>query len=149
MSHEHKTEQDWQAYSTLLTLWKDENPIKTIKLQFLLATNAGLLGFLQLGGGLVPENILLLWGGFILNLIWTLSLGRTSLFQKVWKHKLDTIAHHHPNDTRFQILDIQAAERSAPAWLRILGGVSSKYYLIGAPVGMALAWLLAAVFVSR
>lgn len=132
-------EQDLDSYNTLLTLWQAENPIKTIKLQFLLATNAGLVGFLSLADS---NATLLAAGGVALNIIWTFSIGRTSLFQKAWKNKLDEIALHHPNDLRFQILDTKTAEASAPVWLRILGGVSSRYYLMGAPVGLALAWLL-------
>ena len=131
-------EQDLQTYTTLLTLWQSENPIKTIKLQFLLATNAVLIGFYTLS----DQQILLTTSGVILNFIWTLSIGRTSLFQKAWKNKLDEITQRHSDDARFQILDIANAEASAPSWLKILGGVSSKYYLIGAPLGLMLAWVV-------
>jgi len=139
------TEQDLQNYNTLLQLWQAENPIKTIKLQFLLATNALLLGMFHLSGGMLTDTTILATGAVVLNLIWTLSIGRTSLFQKAWKNKLDDIALRYPNDVRFQVLDITAAENNAPTWLRILGGVSSKYYLLGAPVGMAIGWLAIAL----
>ena len=147
MSDDEQTRQDLQVYSTLLGLWKAENPIKTIKLQFLLATNAGLVGFIQINGGMISDNLLLMLGGFVLCVIWTLSIGRTSLFQRVWKNKLDVIAHRYPADSRFQILDTRQAEDTAPGWLKILGGVSSKYYLIGSPVLFAIGWLLAALTV--
>jgi hypothetical protein len=153
-------EQDLQTYSTLLTLWQAENPIKTIKLQFLLATNAILLGFFQLSGGIISNNystsmigntadpVFLALGGFALNLIWTLSIGRTSLFQKAWKNKLDDIARRYPDDSRFQILELREAEAQAHAWLRMLGKVSSKYYLLGAPMGFGTAWLFIALLAN-
>lgn len=132
-------EHELHSYNKVLELWQAENPIKTIKLQFLLATNAGLVGFLSLSSG---SAAMLAVAGVVLNIIWTLSIARTSLFQKAWKNKLDEIALRHLTDARFQILNIKEATASAPAWLRILGGVSSHYYLIGAPVGLAFAWLL-------
>ena len=134
----NSVEQDLQAYNTLLTLWQSENPIKTIKLQFLLATNAVLIGFFTLAD---QNTLLLSVAGAMLNFIWILSIGRTSLFQKAWKNKLDVMAQRHADDARFQILDIKNAEAKAPAWLKLLGGVSSKYYLMGAPVGLMLAWI--------
>jgi len=137
-SQNSQTEGDLQTYNTLLRLWQAENPIKTIKLQFLLATNAGLLGFLSLQN---DSTTLLAAGGFVLNIIWLLSIGRTSLFQKAWKNRLDDIAQQYRDDARFQILDITSAEKCAPAWLRIIGGVSSRYYLLGTPAGLALVWL--------
>jgi hypothetical protein len=148
MSDEHRVQHDLQVYQQLLQLWQAENPIKTIKLQFLLASNALLLGFLQLNGGLVSDNRLLMVGACMLNVIWTLSLGRTSLFQKAWKNRLDDIAGQYPRDPRFHILNIKDAEQRAPGWLRTLGGVSSKYYLLGAPAGLALAWLVTALLVN-
>lgn len=144
MSTNAQIEIDLQTYNTLLGLWQSENPIKTIKLQFLLATNAILLGFLFIGGGFIAPHLYLPVGACVLNIIWMLSIGRTSLFQKAWKNKLDVIAQQYPDDARFQILHIRSAEAQAPAWLRVLGGVSSKYYLLGAPCLFATAWLWAA-----
>ncbi|HEC18072.1 MAG TPA: hypothetical protein ENI97_01870 [Gammaproteobacteria bacterium] len=137
-----QTEQDQHTYRELLQLWQAENPIKTIKLQFLLASNAGLLGFYALAENNV---VLLASGGALLNLVWTLSIGRTVLFQKAWKNKLDAISARHRDDPRFQCLDLRAAEESTPCWLRIVGGVSSRYYLLGAPAGLGLAWLILAL----
>ncbi len=137
-----QTERDLEIYNTLLQLWQAENPIKTIKLQFLLASNAGLLGFLSLQN----DNLTLLaTGGFVLNIVWLLSIGRTSLFQKAWKNKLDDIAQQYPDDARFQVLNITFAEKRAPVWLRVIGGVSSRYYLLGTPAGLAVAWLTIAM----
>ncbi len=148
MSDNRQRERDLQRYHQLLDLWQAENPIKTIKLQFLLASNALLLGFMQLSGGLVASNRPLMLGGFVLCLLWTLSIGRTALFQKAWKIRLDEISRRYPDDELFQLLDQRQALMQAPAWLRLLGGVSAKYYLLGAPLGMALAWLLAAMIVG-
>jgi hypothetical protein len=89
----------------------------------------------------ISENYLLAFSGFVLNLIWTLSIGRTSLFQKAWKNKLDSIAQRYPDDQRFQILDLSKAESEAPSWLRLLGKISSRYYLLGSPVAFSIAWL--------
>lgn len=141
MNEHSNIDQDLECFHALLTLWQAENPIKTIKLQFLLATNAILLCTLHLGGGLAMDNTLLGIGGFALNLVWTLSIGRTSLFQKAWKNKLDDLARLHSNDARFQILNIKQAETQAATWLRLCGSVSSKYYLLGAPVTLSLIWL--------
>ncbi len=145
MTDNTQRERDLQIYRQLLHLWQTENPIKTIKLQFLLASNALLLGFMQLSGGLIVANRPLMLGGFALCLLWTLSIGRTALFQKAWKIRLDEISRRYPDDEYFQLLDQRHALAQATVWLRLLGGISAKYYLLGAPVGMALAWLLAAI----
>jgi len=138
-------ERDYETYRRLLDLWSDENQIKTTKLQFLLVVNAGLLAVVQLGGGLAAANLPVLLAGALLCLVWTLSIGRTVLSQKAWQRKLATLALAHADDPRFQILDTQEAERAAPGWIRVLGGVPSKYYLLATPVGFGLAWTVAAV----
>ena len=70
MSGDRQVEKDLHSYNTLLNLWQAENPIKTIKLQFLLVTNALLIGFFQVCGTAMPERIadssLLAIGGFVL-----------------------------------------------------------------------------------
>ena len=137
-------DQDWHTYQQLLQLWQAENPIKTIKLQYLCLTHAVLLGALHLSGGIIASNRLLMLGAAVLCLVWTLSIGRTALFQKAWKNKLDAIARRHPDDDRFHLLQLKEAEAQAPRWLQLLGGVSSKYYLLGTPVVCACAWLVAA-----
>lgn len=136
------TQNDLQAFSMLLDLWKSENPIKTTKLQVLLAVNGVLLSVVQFNDGFVRKNLPLFLTGFVLCLIWTLSIGRTCLFQKAWKISMEKIAARHADDPRFRILETEASKREAPFLLRTFGGVSSKYYLLGAPFVFALGWLL-------
>ncbi len=145
MTDSNQTQQDLQAYTALLNLWKDENPIKTTKLQVLLAVNSALLTVVQINGGLVKDNLLIMLAGFVVSLVWTLSIGRTALFQKVWKLKMDRIASRYPDDARFQILQTKAAIGKAPMLLRAFGCLSSKYYLLAAPLIFALAWLASAL----
>lgn len=145
MPDERHRERDLQAFNALLALWKDENPIKTTKLQVLLAVNSGLLAVAQINGGLVADNLLIMAGGFVVSLVWTLSIGRTCLFQKVWQIKMKHIASRYPDDPRFQILQTEHGVRNAPALLRALGSVSSKYYLLATPLVFTLAWLLAGI----
>ena len=82
MTDNEETKSDFEAFAMLLDLWKSENPIKTTKLQVLLAVNGILLSVAQLNGGLVSENLPIFLAGFVLCLVWTLSIGRTCLFQK-------------------------------------------------------------------
>ena len=134
-------QQDLQVYQAYLQLWQSENPIKTNKLQILLLTNAILVSALHLAGGLIAQNALILIGGALFSLVWILSIGRTSLFQKVWQIKAQTIAQRYPGDARFAILDTKQSLYACPAWLRALGQVSSKYYLLGTPFLLAMSWL--------
>jgi len=134
---------DLAAYGQLLRLWSKENSIKTIKFQVLLATNAGLLAVVMISGGFAHDNWPLYLGGVFLSLVWTLSIGRTVLFQKSWKVRLLSIAERHPDDIRFHVLDANETIRHLPLWLRMIGGVSSKYYLIGTPIMFCVGWLLA------
>jgi hypothetical protein len=140
-------EKDYQAYKTYVQLWKDENPIKTNKLQVLLIVNGLLVSALQVAGGFSAENWFLFLAGAVFSFIWVLSIGRTSLFQKIWQFKAREISDRYPEDQRFSILDTAEAMKEAPAWLRILGGVSSKYYLLGAPVLFFLLWIAALIYV--
>ena len=147
MTEDKQTKRDVEAFSMLLDLWKGENPIKTTKLQMLLAVNGILLSVVQLNGGFASENLPLLLAGFVLCLVWTLSIGRTCLFQRAWKIKMLKLASQHIGDHRFEILDTDAAKREAPLWLRAFGGVSSKYYLLASPFVFAIGWLLATIYV--
>jgi hypothetical protein len=140
------TQRDYDTYLRLLDLWSKENPIKTTKLQVLLAVNGALISVVHYNGGFVASNLPLFVAGAVLSLVWTLSIGRTVLFQKAWQHKMQTIADRYPDDPRFQILDTRDAERAAPDWLRVLGGVSSKYYLMASPVVFSLAWLVGLLY---
>lgn len=142
-----RTEADRQAFSQFLDLWSKENPIKTTKLQVLLAVNGILVSVVQLNGGFVDENLPLYLAGALVSLIWTLSIGRTALFQKIWRRKLEAIAERHQGDVRFEIFDIKEARNQLPLWLRIFGGVSSKYYLLCAPFVFFLLWLFAGIYV--
>lgn len=147
MTNNEKTKSDLEAFSMLLGLWKSENPIKTTKLQVLLAVNGLLLSVVQLNGGLVLNNLPLFLAGFALCLVWTLSIGRTCLFQRAWKIKMLEIAEGHTGDPRFEILETDAAKQKAPMWLRAFGGVSSKYYLLASPFVFAVGWLAVIFYV--
>jgi hypothetical protein len=140
-------EKDYQAYQTYVQLWKDENPIKTNKLQVLLIVNGLLVSALQVAGGFSAENWFLFLAGAVFSFIWVLSIGRTSLFQKIWQFKAREISDRYPEDQRFSILNTAEAMKEAPTWLRILGCVSSKYYLLGAPVLFSLSWVAALIYV--
>lgn len=141
MTENEDKKRDLEAFAMLLDLWKSENPIKTTKLQVLLAVNGVLISVVQLNGGLVPKNLTLFITGFVLCLVWTLSIGRTCLFQRAWKIKMLKIAEGHTDDPRFEILDTDAAKRAAPTLLRVFGGVSSKYYLLASPFVFAIGWV--------
>ena len=147
MTDSEETKSDYEAFAMLLDLWKSENPIKTTKLQVLLAVNGILLSVAQLNGGLVSENLPIFLAGFVLCLVWTLSIGRTCLFQKAWKIKMINIAKGHDGDPRFHILETDDAKRAAPFWLRAFGGVSSKYYLLASPFVFAIGWLVVTIYV--
>lgn len=138
---------DYIAYKAYVDLWSAENPIKTNKLQVLLVVNGLLVSALQLGGGFSVANWPLFLAGSVLSGIWILSIGRTSLFQKAWQTKALELAKKYPTDPRFQLLDTAAAEATAPGWLRFLGAVSSKYYLLGAPVFFSVTWAVGLIYV--
>lgn len=140
-------ETDYIAYKAYVDLWSAENPIKTNKLQVLLVVNGLLVSALQLGGGFTTDNWPIFVAGALLSGIWILSIGRTSLFQKAWQTKALVFAKKYPGDPRFQLLDTAAAEAAAPGWLRFLGAVSSKYYLLGAPVFFSLTWAAGLVYI--
>ena len=144
-----KEEKDYEAYKAYVNLWISENPIKANKLQVLLVVNGLLVSALQIAGGFVPENWFLFLAGAVFSFIWILSIGRTSLFQKVWQIRANEIAAKptYARDPRFQILDTDKTEKHAPGWLQVLGSVSSKYYLLGAPILFSLAWGIALLYV--
>lgn len=142
-------EKDYEAYKTYLELWKSENPIKTNKLQVLLVVNGLLVSAMQIAGGFKTDNWFLFLAGAAFSFIWLLSIGRTSLFQKVWQIKCKSIAEkeEYKDDPRFQAFNTESEERKAPAWLRSVGSVSSKYYLLGAPLLFSLIWLASLLYV--
>jgi hypothetical protein len=140
---EDETGKDLSNYTALVALWQGENPIKTLKLQVLLAVNAGLIAVVVLNGGLVAVNAPLCACGLFFSLIWTLSIGRTVLSQQAWKIKLGDICARHPGDARFSLLETRDAERRVTPWLRAVGSVPSKYYLVAGPAGLTVVWLMA------
>jgi len=147
--NQERSDHDYAAYRRLLALWAAENPIKTSKLQFLMLTNAVLITGFTLNGGLLRDNWPICLGGTLLSCVWLVSIARTTLFQKVWQIKLRELAEGHPGDARFGVHDTGAAVRRARhsnPLLRACGGVPSKYYLIAAPLVLALAWAAALLF---
>jgi hypothetical protein len=140
---DQKAERDFESYKLLLNLWAKENPIKTTKLQWLLAVNGLLASALVLAGdGLIPDRWLLYAAGVAFNAIWTVSLGRTALFQQAWQAKLRELRDRYPDDPRFSILETAAYRARAPLIVRIFGGVPSSWYLVLSPVIFAMIWLI-------
>jgi len=138
---ERQVELDYETYKSLLDLWAKENPIKTTKLQVLLAVNALLVSAVNISGGLHPEQWYVYLAGAIFSFIWLVSIGRTSLFQDVWQIKIAEVQRRHPGDPRFAILDTAAAQQRARPLLRYFGAISSKWYLLFSPLVFALVWL--------
>lgn len=142
-------DKDYETYKQLVSLWMSENPIKTNKLQVLLVVNGLLITAVSVSGGFVAKNWPIYLGGALLSLVWVLSIGRTSLFQKIWQAKIRKLAGKYPKDSRFQLLEESAALRElkrSDKFLRVVGAVSSKYYLIGAPFAFCVAWLLVLLY---
>lgn len=135
-----RVERDYSSYRLLIDLWARENPIKTAKLMVLLATNALLISAVSVAGGPVPKNWPICLTGAAFSLVWAFSLGRTSLFQGGWRLKIREIAARYPEDERFQVLEAAGERERSPLILRVMGGVPSGYYLLGAPIFLCLAW---------
>lgn len=138
----NEVEKHFEIYKQLINLWAQENPIKTNKLQVLLIVNGLLLTAVNVSGGFIAKNWPIYFGGAVLCLVWVLSIGRTSLFQKIWQVKIFQLAEKYPDDDRFQIHNYREDIKKTPKFLRVMGGVSSKYYLVGAPFVFGLGWLL-------
>jgi len=139
-------DRDYESYKQLLDLWARENPIKTNKLQVLLVVNGLLLSAVSVSGGFAQRNWPIYLGGAVFSLVWVLSIGRTSLFQKIWQVKINELARKYKDDDRFHIHDKTPHIQKTPKFLRIVGGVSSKYYLIGAPFVFCISWLCLFVY---
>jgi hypothetical protein len=142
-----QSEKDYIAYKAYVDLWAAENQIKTNKMQVLLLINGLLVAALQVTGGFHIANWPLFMAGSVFCAIWVMSIGRTSLFQKVWQAKARELANTYAGDNRFQLLDTNAAELAAPRWLRFLGAVPSRFYLLGTPVVFSLAWAGGLVYI--
>ncbi|MGE5832112.1 MAG: hypothetical protein ACM3X8_04265 [Methanomicrobiales archaeon] len=136
---------DYASYRILVDLWAAENPVKTAKLLALLVVHALLIVAMTLGGGLVPRNWPVCLAGVAFSLVFVLSLGRTLLFQEAWRLKIRALASRYIGEERFQVLETAEAQRDAPPLLRILGGIPSVYYLLGAPLLLLASWLVALV----
>jgi hypothetical protein len=143
--HDRQTEIDYETYKRLLELWSRENPIKTTKLQVLLAVNALLVSAVSVAGGIAANRWYVFATGALFSAIWMFSIGRTSPFQDVWQVKLADLRRRHPNDLRFSILEIEQARQRIRPMLRMFGALSSKWYLLFAPLGLALTWLIVLV----
>jgi hypothetical protein len=137
-----QAELDYQTYKCLLDLWSRENPIKTTKLQVLLAVNALLVSTVNLSGGIAGSKWYGYFSGAVFSFIWMFSIGRTALFQDVWQIKLGDLRKRYPHDPRFSILETAEAQRRARPMIRTFGALSSKWYLLFSPLVFALAWLL-------
>ncbi len=142
-----QTEKDYIAYKTYVDLWAAENPIKTNKVLGLLIVNGLLISALQVGGGLRSAGWPIFLAGSLFSALALMSLGRTSLFQKVWQAKAMELSTKYAEDHRFQILHTDAAQLAAPRWQRFPGAVPSRFYLLGAPVVFSLAWAIGLVYV--
>jgi K+ transporter len=138
---QQEEEKDLTIYKQLLDLWAKENPIKTNKLQVLLVVNGLLLSAVNISKGFIPQNWPLYLGGALFSLVWVLSIGRTSLFQEIWQVKINDLATKYPDDQRFQVHRTKEYMGKASRFLRVAGGVSSKYYLVGAPFIFCSIWL--------
>lgn len=141
-------ERDFETYKLLLNLWQSENPIKTNKLQVLLAVNGLLVSAVSLSGGFVPELWYVYLAGAVFSLIWTFSIGRTSLFQDLWQARLLELQERHPSDPRFSIFDNERYRSRARLLVRTFGAIPSRWYLLVSPFAFAVVWL-AVLFVTR
>jgi hypothetical protein len=140
-----QADRDYQLYRSLLDLWSKENPIKTTKLQALLAVNAGLVVAFCLARGMLADTWPISLAGSVFSWIWTFSIGRTSLFQDVWELKIADLRRRYPDDARFSVLETRDERRRARPMLRIAGAVPSRWYLVLSPPAIALAWLVVLV----
>jgi hypothetical protein len=139
--NQNQIDLDYEAFKSLLDLWSKENPTKTTKLQVLLAVNALLISAVNVSGGLARTKWFLYLAAAIFCLIWTLSIGRTALFQDVWQIKIAALQRKYPNDPRFSILETAKEQKEARWLLRTFGAVPSKWYLLFSPFVFAIAWL--------
>jgi hypothetical protein len=140
-----RIEVDYETYKLLLSLWQAENPIKTNKLQVLLAVNALLVSAVSISGGFAGDNWYVYLAGAVFSFIWTFSIGRTALFQDAWQIKMQALQARYPRDPRFSVLDTRAVLKQARWWVRVLGGIPSRWYLLFSPLAFAIVWL--AIFV--
>ena len=140
---------DYETYQMVMDLWSRENPIKTSKLQVLLLVNAILVAGVNVsGGGLTGEKWFVYVAGAVFCLIWTLSIGRTALFQEAWQLKLEALGDAHPDDPRFAAHRTRGERARAPLLLRTTGKVPSSWYLVFSPIAFTAAWLVILVITA-
>jgi len=142
-----QTEKDHIAFMAYVDLWRSENTIKTNKLLGLLFVNGLLASALQIVPGFSVAKWPVFAAGAIISAVACMSIGRTCLFQKVWQAKATALSINHRGDPRFELLETEAVESAAPRWLRVCGSVSSKYYLVGAPVFFLLVWTVGLIWI--
>lgn len=136
-----EVEREYQTYQALLDLWSKENPIKTTKLQVLLAVNALLVSAVALSGGMTASKWYVYLAGALFCFIWMLSIGRTALFQDVWQIKIRELQSRHPNDPRFSVLETAPHQKQARRIVQVFGAVPSTWYLLFSPLLFGLVWL--------
>lgn len=124
-----------EKYKLLFELWMSENPIKTNKLQMLMATNSVLASAFFLA----DRTAWIALVGFLFSTVWVLSIGRTTSYQRHWAQQLEEIRTMYVENPMF---DIHSAEIDPPVW----GSVSSRYYLVGTPIAAAIAWLVVMLY---
>lgn len=143
-----QVQRDFETYKLLLNLWQSENPIKTNKLQVLLAVNGLLVSAVSLSGGFVPELWYVYVAGAVFSLIWTFSIGRTSFFQDLWQARLLELQRRYPGDSRFSVLENARYRSQARLLVRVFGAVPSRWYLLLSPFAFAIIWLIV-LFATR
>ena len=107
--------------------------------------NALLVAAAAFDHGFTREKWAIYVAGFLFDLVWILSIGRTSYYQKLWDRKLELLQEKHPGDRRFSIVDVEEVEERAAPFMRFIGGVSSRYYLVGTPIVLSVLWCAAFV----
>jgi len=119
-----------EKYRMLNDLWMSENSVKTNKLQVLLATNAILVSAMSLAE---QPIIWIAIAGCVFSTVWVFSLGRTVEYQKHWSEQMKKIEEDNKDNLIFTI-------HSTRPKTKIWGRISSNKYLIGTPIGTAIAW---------
>lgn len=123
-------------YKLLFDLWKSENPVKTSKLQMLMATNSILVSafFLTQRTFWIPAV------GFLFSIVWVLSIGRTITYQRHWQSQMEELRKKYSGNFMFQLHN---AEIKGPIW----GRVPSRYYLLGTPTATGIGWLAIMLYI--
>lgn len=125
-----------EKYKLLFDLWKSENPIKTNKLQVLIATNSILVSVFFL----MKHTIWIPLVGFAFSLIWIFSIGRTVSYQHHWYSQMENLRKKYSGNIVFQIHSVKA---KSPIW----GRVPSRYYLLGTPFATTISWLAVVLYI--